>query len=369
MDRGDIRRDFERLSKLEPPVRRAAYSDRTAWLMAIMSQLAYTRFDEEDEYALGELAEELAEISDSDGVAHKLQAFRKTMALRRGSANTTLRSVLEVGGFELRRVLYDPGTDTQGFVASRLGGPGPGMAVLSFRGTESTRDWMTNLDLRQDSVMSRNPESPATVGKVHAGFNEAYLSVEAQIESALHGYEHLPLYLTGHSLGGALATLATWYLTGDRLAACYTFGAPRVGDDQLLNRFRTPIYRIVNGADPVPFVPPCAATISIVKTIVRALGAFVPVVAQLDKFLIAKQDFRHYGYQRYLSICEPGEDGDFPKLKNEFGIGSFKRLTRYARRLTRGEWAQTKRLDKYHDIALYRAKLGAFAIRRQQQVI
>lgn len=370
MDRDDIRRDFTRLSKLEPPVRRAAYSDRTAWLMAIMSELAYTRFDEEDENSVVELATELAAISEPEEIARKLRAFHKTMALMRGPSSETLRSVLEVGGFQLRGVLYDAGTDTQGFVASRSGDTGPGMAVVSFRGTESTRDWMTNLDLRQDSVMSRNTENPATVGNVHAGFHNAFQSVEEQLTGALAECEHLPLYITGHSLGGALATLATWYLKGDRLAACYTFGAPRVGDDQLLNRFRTPIYRIVNGADPVPFVPPCGTTISILKTIVRGVGTFVPVVAHLNKFLIARQGFRHYGFQRYLSICAPGDKGDFPKLKNEFGIGGFKRLTRYVGRLTRrGEGTKTKRIDKYHDIALYRAKLRAFAVRRQQQVI
>ena len=369
MDKQDIRSDLTELSKLEPPVRRAAYSDRTAWLMAIMAELAYTRFDQEDDSSLEELANELAAISDTEEITRNLQEFRQNILSGQGHATCTLRDLLRVGGFKLRGVLYDSGTDTQGFVASRSAEPGRGLAIVSFRGTESKRDWMTNLDLRQASVTSRNHDSPRIVGNVHSGFNAAYLSVQDQIHSALAGCEHLPLYVTGHSLGGALATLATWYLAGDKLAACYTFGAPRVGDGQLLNRFRTPIYRIVNGADPVPFVPPCEASISIPKVIVRVVGTFIPFVAKLDKFLGRKQGFLHYGYQRYLSICEPGEDGSFPKLRNEFGISSLQRLTRYAGRLIRGEWAKTKRLDKYHDIALYRAKLRAFAIRRQQPVI
>ena len=33
-------------SLLEPPIKRAAYSDRTAWLMAVMSSLAYIRFEQ-----------------------------------------------------------------------------------------------------------------------------------------------------------------------------------------------------------------------------------------------------------------------------------------------------------------------------------
>lgn len=89
-----------------------------------------------------------------------------------------------------------------------------------------------------------------------------------------------------------------------------------------------------------------------------------PVLDGAVNWLVGKQGFRHYGYQRYLSICEPGDDGTFPKLRNEFGIGSFERLWRYAERLMRGEVAAKKWIDKYHDIALYRAKLREFAIRR-----
>jgi len=57
---------------------------------------------------------------------------------------------------------------------------------------------------------------------------------------------------------GALAVVATWYLT-KTLVACYIFGAPRVGDAGLLGWFKMPIYRIVNAAGPVPFVPPSGA--------------------------------------------------------------------------------------------------------------
>ena len=337
MNENDIRSDFTKLSTLEPPVRRAAYSGRTPWLMAIMSELAYTRFDEEDTCSLTALATELAEITDRDVIADKLQSLGKTIGKRDGNDNETLRSVLAVGGFELRGVLFNSSTDTQGFVATRSGDSGPGLAVASFRGTESLCDWKTNIDLKAAPVTSRKSDSPRILGKVHAGFNEAFLSVEAQIDRVLDGCEHLPLYLTGHSLGGALATLATWHLAGDRLAACYTFGAPRVGDNQLLNRFRTPIFRIVNGADPVPLVPPCSYTISILKSIIRGVGLFIPVAGKLNKFLIGLQGFRHYGYQRHLSICEAGEDGSFPKLKNEFGIGGFERLASYVGRLWRGE--------------------------------
>ena len=159
-----------------------------------------------------------------------------------------------------------------------------------------------------------------TLGHVHKGFNKAFLSVRARVDELLGGDEDLPLFITGHSLGGALATVATWYLKGDSLAACYTFGAPRVGDTGLMDRFRTPIYRVVNGVDPVPFVPPSARTVSCAKHVLRLVGTLIGPVERLANRLVRYQGYRHYGFQRYLNICAAGPDGDFPRLRLEFAV-------------------------------------------------
>ena len=67
--------------------------------------------------------------------------------------------------------------------------------------------------------------------------------------------EGLPIFITGHSLGGALATLGAAYLSGWGPAACYTFGAPRGGNKGFSSSLQTPVYRVVNPGDPVPHVP------------------------------------------------------------------------------------------------------------------
>lgn len=366
----DINSDFERLGKLSPPVKRAAYSDRTAWLMAILSELAYTRLDEDDEQSILELARELAELTDQQAIAERLRSLSgiwDSGDSEGGAAqNTLLSEALKAREFELRGVLFDASTDTQGYVAVRRFGNEPRIAVIAFRGTQQIKDWITNFNAAKTPLYSRNANGPLIIANVHKGFNQAYLAVEKQIHEHLCGDEDLPLYITGHSLGGALAILATWYIAGDRLAACYTFGAPRVGDDGLTNRFKTPIYRIVNGADPVPFVPPSGVAINATKTLLRTIGSLIGPFDKLAERLVRYQAYRHYGYQRYLTICAQGPQGDFPRLRNEFAVSSLERLWRLILRILRGEFMRGLRLDKYHEMRLYRAKLRSFATRRQQ---
>ena len=121
---------------------------------------------------------------------------------------------------------------------------------------------------------------------------------------------------------------------------------------------------MVNGPDPVPFVPPSGATISTLKAIVRVLGSFLPFINLFDwltKKLIQVQHFRHYGYMRYLTTAEPGANGDYPDLRLEFGLSSWQRLIRFIGLNSSGA---AKRIDKYHDMRLYRDKLRAHARRR-----
>jgi hypothetical protein len=63
--------------------------------------------------------------------------------------------------------------------------------------------------------------------------------------------------VTGHSLGGAMATLASVRLAseGYTVRAVYTFGSPRVGDRAFRRKYRLPNYRFVNDDDLVPHLP------------------------------------------------------------------------------------------------------------------
>lgn len=198
---------------LPPPIHRAAYSDRMAWILASMAHLAYDRFED-------------------NRMARKLFIAK-----------------LQGGGFKLIKTFYSKETDTQAFLAQSE----DGYAILAFRGTEVAKreDVKIDIDAMRVSVLD---------GRVHAGFRIAYDSVAKEIEASILKLKDTPLYITGHSLGAALATVATQRLEHnprmrEMIAACYTFGSPRVGDNHYDIEFKSPIYRIVNSTDIVTIIP------------------------------------------------------------------------------------------------------------------
>ena len=123
----------------------------------------------------------------------------------------------------------------------------PVHTAVAFRGTQvfsgfSLADVFSNLWIR------RVPWDP---GKVHRGYREALLDVVQELERPLHAGQR-PLYFTGHSMGGALATLASTLPPGP--SATYTFGAPRVGDRAFAGALRN-LTRIVHADDLAPRYP------------------------------------------------------------------------------------------------------------------
>ncbi|CAL6328352.1 unnamed protein product [Bathycoccus prasinos] len=181
-------------------------------------------------------------------------------------------------------------------------------AVVSFRGTEpkSFENWLENLDATHAGFPVADFEGK---GRVHAGFLDAYVQIrlnltyavarlsekyssfesdddgvrlsveekgEKKDESSSKNEKDLPPFpieITGHSLGGALATIAAMDLESgnhdpDRkhiiqkkvdVKSVYTFGSPRVGDgvfaEIYAERLGFKTYRLTHGRDVVPSVP------------------------------------------------------------------------------------------------------------------
>lgn len=116
--------------------------------------------------------------------------------------------------------------------------------VLVFRGTDSLRDWWWNLNASR----KRAPGG----GEIHRGFNWALNRIWPLAEGALDDLSGPVLY-TGHSLGGALAVLATARKAAE---VVYTFGAPRVGDPAFGETLRSrAILQVINNDDLVTRLP------------------------------------------------------------------------------------------------------------------
>lgn len=129
--------------------------------------------------------------------------------------------------------------------------------VLSFRGTSHIQDWMTNSDLLLSSIRSG-------VGKVHTGFLHALYVVWDDILRIIADVQNnaQPFWITGHSLGAALATLAAACFTLEMdkpISGVYTFGQPRVGDRDFARLFNAELgqrfFRFVNNSDIVTRIP------------------------------------------------------------------------------------------------------------------
>ena len=145
--------------------------------------------------------------------------------------------------------------DTEAYLARHPGGSRP-VTVLSFRGTRGLQDMFSDVKAKRMKV----PWLPAC--RAHQGFLVALEAVWNEIVHHVQASRPETLFVTGHSLGGALAILAGYRLTLQgspcRPAAIYTIGCPRVGNGALAQRIdeSVKVYRVVWAGDQVPHLPP-----------------------------------------------------------------------------------------------------------------
>ena len=182
--------------------------------------------------------------------------YRKTALIQAHSAMLAqLRSLEEGAHAELvNKLLGD--SDVFGLIGNNLAEK---VAFVSFRGTQDVIDWQHNLDtLYEPYVFVKG------AGDVHMGFRSIYKtlrdSIGAGLEAACQGCDHL--FVTGHSLGAALAVLSAPDLAANMpprmIPNLITFAGPRAGlliFHHFFNQ-RIPIcYRVVATHDVVPRVP------------------------------------------------------------------------------------------------------------------
>jgi len=132
--------------------------------------------------------------------------------------------------------------------------------IIAFRGSEAwtlekgsdlnrvIADWVANFNFL--------PERWEQGGNVHRGYKTALDEVWDNLEAYLSDLQktHRKFWFTGHSLGAALALLAA-HRYGN-VQGVYTYGSPRLGDEEFKKSCHVNAYRFVNNSDIVTKVPP-----------------------------------------------------------------------------------------------------------------
>ena len=134
--------------------------------------------------------------------------------------------------------------------------------IIVFRGTQEPEEWIANLNAKQIDYQSNNPQA----GKIHQGFSELYFygAKPLLLKEIKQLDPSIPCYITGHSLGGAMAVLAALDISLNfsnlkTQIQMYNYAAPRVGNPTFAKFYSEIVpnsYRVVNQADSTWLLPP-----------------------------------------------------------------------------------------------------------------
>ena len=125
-------------------------------------------------------------------------------------------------------------------------------AVICFRGTEPKE--MSDIKADLNAIQKQGLHNK---GDVHGGFQGEINKLWDLIVEKIDELKDHKIYITGHSLGGAMATICAKRLQERKVEVqcLYTYGSPRVGDRRWVKSLQIPHYRFQNNNDVVCKVP------------------------------------------------------------------------------------------------------------------
>ena len=190
--------------------------------------------------------------------------------------------------------------------------------VVAFRGTlpletdtwddfwESIMDWLNDADAVPVKVSYAD-------GLVHQGFADSLESLWNQLIPTVRNLAKSgkPVFVTGHSKGGALASLASIRLLREekiKPAAVYTYGSARPGDDPFADSYDKLIsenWRFENTDDIVPHLPPSLRMLEV-------LAEIDPRLQELEAL-----EFKHVGNLEFFNWDGRLVQGDSFLLRTE----------------------------------------------------
>jgi hypothetical protein len=202
---------------------------------------------------------------------------------------------------------------------------------IVFRGTRESSEWLDDVQFKQVTFLSQT-----NLGSVSSGFNKIYTRSYDDLDNPLKYLKEVPadrkaslqqtiidtldncaadaqVFITGHSLGGALATLATLHIAAEtkfQNPTLYSFASPRVGNKQFAESFinlNLKAFRIANSEDIIPTLPPATSTLmepemisSMNSTQVKRLNALKRFVSIFSGNL-SDQQYDHIGESMYFT--------------------------------------------------------------------
>ncbi|KAJ9072429.1 hypothetical protein DSO57_1027579 [Entomophthora muscae] len=195
---------------------------------------------------------------------YSASAYCKEDSLMDWSCGENCAGVTE--GTRVVKYLSNDNEKTAGFVAVN---EREKTIIVSYRGSSNLNNWINNamLILVPFELSEATNSTVANQLLVHRGFQIMTRSLLPQTREALEPllvqYKDYKVAITGHSAGGAIATLMTAALGGSgfipfKKLTLVTFGQPRVGDPAFttyLNSQPITAARVTNGVDPVNILP------------------------------------------------------------------------------------------------------------------
>jgi len=156
----------------------------------------------------------------------------------------TLNALIEHA--EYCKGIYDSGGDQKDEVAFDIKQDN-GVTIIIIRGTANQSNLQSDIDVR----LVRDDELGIYL---HKGFRDASVSVMSNIEIGIT-INHT-VYVTGHSLGGAIAQIiGMWLHKRGHNVQVFSYGSPKVSN-QIMFSGQPTHWRVVRHSDPVPFTPP-----------------------------------------------------------------------------------------------------------------
>lgn len=212
-------RGWENMPPFDPA--REEFSPSNAWWLAELCRISYT-----------------PDHKESSRKWHQNKPDRKPL-LEKKSPFTEILSIHKTGN---HAAIYQWQSES-----------GKEATILCFRGTKKLRQWMMNALFRPHTWERFRKPHESDAAFVHSGFYVFFKRAWPLLEEELEQCPR-PWIFTGHSLGGALATIAAVVAEPDSL---YTFGSPKPGNPAFAALMPETVrfHRITNRDDIVPWLP------------------------------------------------------------------------------------------------------------------